>query len=226
MRARRASYVFSLPLALVAGAAFMTLAALLFVAGFIVGNKMPQPERVIVQTESVPVQIASVASPPPIRVRVTRAFTMPFAVFPPIPQLLPWPVRAPRPRAFEPLLRDAALRAGLPPQVVVAVARVESDLDPHVISHKGAIGLMQVLPATGARFGVKQHELFEPHRNVAAGTAYLRWLFQRYDGDLDLTLAAYNAGEGAVDKYGGIPPYRETQEYVRRVRAELDGLAE
>lgn len=81
---------------------------------------------------------------------------------------------------------------------------------------------MQVMPGTGVRFGVQPDELFDPARNVAAGTAYLAWLHKKYRGDLDLTLAAYNAGEGAVDKYGGIPPYPETQEYVRRVRRVLN----
>jgi len=70
-------------------------------------------------------------------------------------------------------------------------------------------------------FGVPRHQLIDPHHNAAAGTAYLAWLLRRYRGDLDLTLAAYNAGEGAVDRYRGIPPYPETQEYVRRVRRAL-----
>ena len=115
----------------------------------------------------------------------------------------------------------AASRHFLPPDLVEAVARVESDFDPREVSNKGALGLMQVMPETGARFGVRRHELFDPERNAAAGTAYLAWLMSRYHGDLDLALAAYNAGEGAVDKYGGVPPFAETREYIRRIRARL-----
>jgi len=119
------------------------------------------------------------------------------------------------------VLDAAARRHFLPPALVAAVTRVESDFNAREVSNKGALGLMQVMPETAARFGVQRHELFDPERNAAAGTAYLAWLLDRYHGDLDLTLAAYNAGEGAVDKYGGIPPFPETQQYVRRVRARL-----
>jgi soluble lytic murein transglycosylase-like protein len=81
------------------------------------------------------------------------------------------------------------------------------------------------MPATAARFGVSNPDhLYQPARNLSAGTAYLAWLLRRYRGDLDRTLAAYNAGEGAVESYGGIPPYRETREYVRRVRVALSRL--
>lgn len=153
-----------------------------------------------------------------------RASSLPFATFPAftMPVFIRWhPTRRGR-STYEPVLTAAAARHGLPADLVLAVTRVESDFDPATISHKGAVGLMQLMPATAARFGVARHELLEPHRNAAAGTAYLAWLYDRYRGNLDLTLAAYNAGEGAVDKYGGIPPYRETQEYVRRVRAQLE----
>ncbi|HEX7154484.1 MAG TPA: lytic transglycosylase domain-containing protein [Thermoanaerobaculia bacterium] len=128
----------------------------------------------------------------------------------------------PAPSEFEALIRDAAVRHRLAPELVAAVARVESDFDPSTLSHKGARGIMQVMPETGKRFGIRHpDELFDPAQNIAAGTAYLAWLMSRYDGNLDLVLAAYNAGEGAVDRYRGIPPYRETQNYVRKVRAAL-----
>ena len=81
---------------------------------------------------------------------------------------------------------------------------------------------MQVMPETAERFGVPRRDLFDPERNAAAGTAYLAWLLERYHGDLDLTLAAYNAGPGAVQKYGGVPPYAETRAYVRAVRASYE----
>jgi soluble lytic murein transglycosylase-like protein len=142
-----------------------------------------------------------------------------------IVELHPTPPPArPAPVSVDLLIRDAALRHGLPPTLVRAVTRVESDFDPREVSAKGARGLMQVMPATGERFGVTPDRLFEPAPNIAAGTAYLAWLLDRYRGDLDLALAAYNAGEGAVDRYGGIPPFRETQTYVRRVRAELERI--
>jgi soluble lytic murein transglycosylase-like protein len=123
---------------------------------------------------------------------------------------------------FRDVLDAAARRHFLSPSLVAAVTRVESDFNPREVSEKGALGRMQVMPETAARFGVERHELFDPERNAAAGTAYLAWLLQRYHGNLDLALAAYNAGEGAVDQYRGIPPYRETQQYVRRVRAALE----
>ena len=126
--------------------------------------------------------------------------------------------------SYAPLIEDAAYRNNLPPVLVAAVTRVESDFHPYELSNKGARGLMQVMPETGARFGVPSHLLFDPAHNIAAGTAYLSWLLDRYNGDLDLALAGYNAGEGAVDRYRGIPPYRETQDYVRKVRMTLSKM--
>jgi len=126
--------------------------------------------------------------------------------------------------SYAPLIEDAAYRNNLPPVLVAAVTRVESDFRPYELSNKGARGLMQVMPETGARFGVPSHLLFDPAHNIAAGTAYLSWLLDRYNGDLDLALAGYNAGEGAVDRYRGIPPYRETQDYVRKVRMTLSAM--
>jgi soluble lytic murein transglycosylase-like protein len=131
---------------------------------------------------------------------------------------------APLATSYRPMIRDAALRRSLSPALVEAIARVESDFNPYEVSEKGALGLLQVMPETGARFGVARERLFDPKDNLAAGTAYLAWLIDRYHGDLDLTLAAYNAGEGAVDEHGGIPPFRETQMYVKRVRATLRQL--
>jgi soluble lytic murein transglycosylase-like protein len=92
----------------------------------------------------------------------------------------------------------------------------ESSFKSRAISPKGARGLMQLMPGTAARFGVRN--IFDPQQNIEAGTRYLRFLLDRFEGDLKLALAGYNAGEGAVDKYGWrIPPYAETQEYVRRI---------
>ena len=128
--------------------------------------------------------------------------------------------------AYAAMIREAAERHSVSPALVEAVARVESGFNPRALSHKGARGLMQVIPATGRRFGVRSDRLFDPEHNLAAGTAYLAWLSKRYRGNLDFVLAAYNAGEGAVDDHGGIPPYRETRDYVQRVKASLRSIEE
>jgi len=119
---------------------------------------------------------------------------------------------------------DAARRHGLNPQLLAAVAEVESKFDAHAVSHRGARGLMQLMPSTGRRLGLRPAELFEPEKNLDAGARYLRELADRYQDDLALVLAAYNAGEGAVARFGGVPPYRETRGYLRRIYDVL-GLA-
>lgn len=128
--------------------------------------------------------------------------------------------------SYTALIRDAASRHSVSASLVEAIARVESGFNPRAVSKKGARGLMQVMPATGRRFGVRSDRLFEPEHNLAVGVAYLAWLSKRYSGDLDRVIAAYNAGEGAVDDHGGVPPYRETRDYVRRVRAALSSIEE
>lgn len=120
---------------------------------------------------------------------------------------------------------EAARRRSLNPALVAAVVRAESAFRPQAVSPKGARGLMQLMPATARRFGVGEGELFDPRRNLEAGTVYLRWLLDRYDPEIAHALAAYNAGEGAVDRHGGVPPYRETRGYLARIYATL-GLAE
>jgi len=116
---------------------------------------------------------------------------------------------------------DAAKRHGLNPALVEAVVRQESAFDPRAVSHRGARGLMQLMPATGRRFGLRAHELFDPEKNLEAGSRYLAWLAARFDDDLSLVLAGYNAGEGTVARFGGVPPYRETRDYVRRISDRL-----
>ena len=110
---------------------------------------------------------------------------------------------------------DMAPRFELDPALVLEVVRAESNFDPRARSHKGALGLMQLIPATARRFGVD--DPFEPAQNLRGGMAYLRWLLERFDGDLRLALAGYNAGEEAVERHGGVPPYAETQDYVGRI---------
>lgn len=113
------------------------------------------------------------------------------------------------------LIRRLSERYGLPPDLVRAVIRQESAFDPFAVSVKGAQGLMQLMPGTAERFGVQ--DVFDPAENVLGGVKYLRFLLDRYEGDTRLALAAYNAGEGAVDRYEGIPPYAETRDYVERI---------
>lgn len=113
------------------------------------------------------------------------------------------------------LIDEAARLYLLPDSFIRAVMRVESDFNPTVVSRAGAMGLMQLMPATARSMGVS--DPFDARQNVLGGARYLRILANRFKGDLVLTVAAYNAGQGAVDKYEGIPPYKETQRYVRRV---------
>jgi len=110
---------------------------------------------------------------------------------------------------------ESSARHGVDPVLIYSIMLRESAFKKMAISYKGARGLMQLMPATAARFGVRN--IFDPSQNIEAGTRYMRWLLNRFGGDVGLALAGYNAGEGAVDKYRGVPPYRETQEYVRRI---------
>jgi soluble lytic murein transglycosylase-like protein len=117
---------------------------------------------------------------------------------------------------FDPIIETAAASAALEANLLRAVIAVESGFNSRAVSKRGAIGLMQLMPATAMRFGVSN--AFDPRQNVRAGAQYLKFLIERFDNDLSLALAAYNAGEQAVDRNGGqIPPYMETQAYVPRV---------
>ena len=116
----------------------------------------------------------------------------------------------------EKLVREAAERHHMDPALVRAVIETESGWNATAKSRKGALGLMQLIPTTAVRFGV--NDAFSPQQNVDAGVRYLKTLLERYNGNLDLALAAYNAGEGAVDRAHGIPAFRETREYVQKVQ--------
>jgi soluble lytic murein transglycosylase-like protein len=117
---------------------------------------------------------------------------------------------------FDPLIESAATSAAVDPELLRAVIAVESGFNPYALSKAGAAGLMQLMPETARRYGVKDR--FDPRQNVHAGARYLKSLIERYDNDIKLALAAYNAGEQAVDRCGRcIPRYRETQAYVPRV---------
>ncbi len=118
------------------------------------------------------------------------------------------------------MVRRLAPEYRLNPNLVLAVIEAESNFNPRARSPKNAQGLMQLIPETAERFGVG--DVWDPEQNVRGGMAYLRWLMRYFDGDLELVLAAYNAGEGAVERHGGIPPYAETQAYVRRIISRLN----
>jgi soluble lytic murein transglycosylase-like protein len=113
------------------------------------------------------------------------------------------------------MIRRLAPEYGVSPRLALAVAHTESGLQPGAVSPRNAQGLMQLIPETSQRFNVRQP--FDPEQNVRGGLAYLRWLLAYYEGNVPLTLAAYNAGEGAVNRYRGIPPYAETRNYVTRI---------
>lgn len=113
------------------------------------------------------------------------------------------------------LIQRLALRFEVDPRLALAIARAESNFDANAVSPKNAQGLMQLIPDTAERFGVRN--IRDPEQNVRGGLAYLRWLLSRFDHNVALASAAYNAGEGAVDRHGGVPPYRETQDYVQRI---------
>ena len=119
------------------------------------------------------------------------------------------------PDRLDRIVRDAAERHQVDPALVKAVISTESGWNPHAVSRKGAVGLMQLIPETAQRYG--GGNLYDPAQNVEAGTTYLKSLLDRYDGDLTKSLAAYNAGEHAVDRSGGVPAFRETRQYVQRV---------
>lgn len=118
----------------------------------------------------------------------------------------------------------AATRHGVEPLLLYSVMCQESAFKGRAISPKGARGLMQLMPATAARFGVT--DIFDPEQNIHAGARYLRFLLDLFDGDVSLALAGYNAGEGAVKKYGyNVPPYRETVNYVRKIKRRYTDLS-
>lgn len=155
-------------------------------------------------------ELAEPAAGPAPAVPPKTAFPVDYAAAQPIPDV-----------PYGALMYWAAKKHRLNPALVVEVARAESAFNARALSVKGACGLLQIMPGTGQRFGLKRSELFDPKKNLEAGARYLRWLLDRFSGDLTLALAAYNAGEHAVDRHGGVPPYRETRTYLSRIYASL-----
>lgn len=124
--------------------------------------------------------------------------------------------------AFDDYIKSAAQTHGIAEGLIKAVMHTESGFNTHARSPVGAQGLMQLMPATARRFNVSN--AYDPQQNIHAGAKYLAWLLKRFNGNTQLALAGYNAGEGNVAKYGGIPPFRETQDYVRRVTSRFNNL--
>ena len=123
---------------------------------------------------------------------------------------------------YDETIVNAAKRFDVDAALVSAVIKAESDYDANTVSHKGARGLMQLMPATAKRFGVTNAH--DPTQSIYAGTKYLRWLLEKFNDNADLAVAAYNAGEGNVWKYDGVPPFRETVNYIRRIAKHVRKL--
>jgi soluble lytic murein transglycosylase-like protein len=173
------------------------------------GTPRGAPPACLRPPESDPAPLA-VATAPPSAPPARAATQLP---------ALPVPPNAP-----EPIVRFVNLIAPdyqLAPHLVLAVMATESNFDPLAVSPKNAQGLMQLMPGTATRFKVRQID--DPAQNIRGGMAYLRWLMAYFEGDLALVLAAYNAGERAVERYQGVPPYAETRHYVRRILASMGG---
>jgi soluble lytic murein transglycosylase-like protein len=134
-----------------------------------------------------------------------------FAALPPAPETAKGP--------YGDLIRAAAAKHGVDEKLITHVIAVESNFNPRAASHKQALGLMQLLPATAAKYSVSN--IFDPAENIDAGTHYLKDLLTHYKGNTSLALAAYNAGPQMVSKYGGIPPFSETQKYVQKINVTL-----
>lgn len=125
-----------------------------------------------------------------------------------------------RAQEFEPFIQQQAVAHGVRVDLVRAVIQAESAFNPRARSHKGAMGLMQLMPATAAELGVT--DAYDPEQNIRGGVSYLKTLLVKYDQNEELALAAYNAGPGAVQKYGAVPPYRETREYIARIKSNAN----
>lgn len=123
--------------------------------------------------------------------------------------------------SYSDIINDACDKHGVDPALVHAIVKVESDFNAYAVSRKGAMGLMQLMPQTAVELNVKNS--FNPSENIYGGVKYLRYLLDRYEGNLQLALAAYNSGETSVKRWGTIPPFRETQQYVKKILQIYNG---
>jgi soluble lytic murein transglycosylase-like protein len=179
------------------------------------------------QAQNMATRLGTPLGPPPPCLRPPESDPPPLAAAP-VRRMAKAPVRLPPPpppsHAPPQIVKFVTLVAPeyqLEPHVVLAVMAQESNFDPLAVSPKNAQGLMQLMPDTALRFRVRN--ITDPTQNIRGGMAYLRWLLAYFEGDLSLVLAAYNAGERAVERYRGIPPYAETRMYVRRILAAING---
>lgn len=189
---------------------------------------MPQAQRMIASMGTPLGEPPPCLKPPPIQLPVVMAAAAPRV----LPGVKPAPLAAtPAPpplpaHAPAPIVNFVKLIAPdyqLAPHLVLAIINTESGFNVNAVSPKNAQGLMQLIPDTAARFKVRN--ILDPAQNIRGGMAYLRWLMAYFEGDVMLVAAAYNAGEGAVDRYRGVPPYAETRDYVRRVLAQVGQLS-
>ena len=150
-----------------------------------------------------------VSKPPNFNISTSEGFVSTSEDFRPLPATI----------AYNDAIAEAADLYRLDPNLIRAIIRAESAFNPFAVSRAGAQGLMQLMPAVAEELNVL--DPFDPRQNIFGGARYLRWLLDRNDGNLDLAVASYNAGPGAVDRYNGIPPYRETRNYVKKVNLFL-----